>query len=138
MKERHSNGPTRQALRALERGALALACSALAVGCAPDSMRSTQAVGFNAYLKQLPQSCRPLQIGDQNVGNLLLTDAMGNNDYEYFIDVTSKLYYNRMSQASYRQALEGFFGVGTPNNNSFECIFRTLPPDRPNAPGGAY
>jgi hypothetical protein len=63
---------------------------------------------------------------------------MGNNDYNYFLDVTSKLYYNRMSPASYRQALEGFFGAGTPNNRSFDCIFRTLPPDRPNAPVGTY
>jgi hypothetical protein len=138
MNERHSKRTAGQTWMALRRGALAMACAALAAGCAPDSVRSTQAVGFNAYLKQLPQSCRPLQIGDQNMGNLLLTDAMGNNEYEYFIDVTSKLYYNRMSQASYRQALVGFFGAGTYNDASFDCIFRTLPPNRPNAPEGTY
>ncbi len=133
-----SGNPLHVPLLALGRATLALACATLAVGCAPDSFRSAQATGFNAYVKQLPTSCRPLQIGSQDLGEMVLSDAIGNNDYEYFIDATSKLYYNRMSPQSYRQALEGFFGAGTPNNKSFECIFRTLPADRPNAPAGRY
>jgi hypothetical protein len=122
----------------LLRAALVLACVTFAAGCAPDSVRSVQATGFNAYIKQLPTSCRPLQIGNQDLGEQILSNDMTNNDYSYFLDVTSKLYYNRMSPASYRQALVGFFGAGTPNDKSFDCIFRTLPPDRPNAPIGTY
>jgi hypothetical protein len=133
-----SDNQTRPPQFALVRAALLLAAATFAVGCAPDSVRSVQATGFNAYIKQLPTSCRPLQIGNQDLGEQILSDDMTNNDYSYFLDVTSKLYYNRMSPASYRQALVGFFGAGTPNDKSFDCIFRTLPPDRPNAPVGTY
>jgi hypothetical protein len=133
-----SDNVTRQRLLALGRAAMLLASATFAVGCAPDSVRSVQATGFNAYIKQLPTSCRPLQIGNQDLGEQILMNDMTNNDYAYFLDVTSRLYYNRMSPASYRQALVGFFGAGTPNDKSFDCIFRTLPPDRPNAPVGTY
>jgi hypothetical protein len=110
----------------------------MAVACAPDSVRSVQATGFNAYLKQLATACQPLLIGNADVGQWIRQNNMGDNDYSYFLDVTSKLYYNRLTPAGYRQAVEGFLGAGTPNNRSFECIFRTLPPDRPNAPVGTY
>jgi hypothetical protein len=133
-----SRRKTHQPILAFGRAALVLASATFAAGCAPDSVRSVQATGFNAYLKQLPTSCRPLQIGNQDLGEQIMMNDMTNNDYSYFLDVTSKLYYNRMSPASYRQALVGFFGAGTPNDKSFDCIFRTLPPDRPNAPVGTY
>jgi len=97
-------------------------------------VRSSQATGFNAYLKQLPSSCKRLQIGSQDLTEQIMMNDMGNNDYNYFVDVTSRLYYNRISEASYRQALVGFFGAGTGNDAAFDCIFRTLPPNRPNAP----
>jgi hypothetical protein len=133
-----SGQDVRQPMLTLGRAALLLASAIFGVGCAPDSVRSVQATGFNAYIKQLPTSCRPLQIGNQDLTEQIMMNDMGNNDYNYFLDVTSKLYYNRISQASYRQALVGFFGAGTSNDKSFECIFRTLPPDRPSAPAGTY
>ena len=130
--------PTSLPLLSLGRVIVVLACAAVAVGCAPDSVRSVQATGFNAYVKQLPTSCKRLQIGSQDLTEQISMNDMGNNDYNYFLDATSKLYYNRMSQDSYRQALVGFFGAGTYNDASFDCIFRTLPPNRPNAPVGTY
>lgn len=133
-----SNNATRQRLLAIGRAAMLLASATFAVGCAPDSIRSAQATGFNGYIKQLPTSCKRLQIGNQDLTEQIMMNDMGNNDYNYFLDVTSKLYYNRMSPASYRQALVGFFGAGSYNDASFDCIFRTLPPDRPNAPVGTY
>jgi hypothetical protein len=134
----HTRNQGRQPMSALTQATLLLTGTMLAAGCAPDSVRSVQATGFNAYLKQLPTSCKPLQIGSVDLSEQIMMSDMGNNDYNYFLDVTSKLYYNRMSQESYRQALVGFFGAGTYNNASFNCIFRTLPPDRPNAPVGTY
>lgn len=122
--------------RATMIATLALAGVATVSGCAPDAFRSAQATGFNAYMKQLPTSCKRLQIGSEDLTEQILMNDMGNNDYNYFVDATSKLYYNRLSQASYRQALVGFFGPGTGNDAAFDCIFRTLPPNRPNAPGG--
>ena len=122
-------------------GALAIAVAALAVlvsGCAPDTVRSVDATGFNAYMKKLGQVCEPLLIGDADVGEWIRMNDMSVNNYNYFVDATSKLYYNRLSQASYRQAVVGFLGPGSSNDRSFDCIFRNLPPDRPNAPVGTY
>lgn len=116
--------------------AIALAAMAAMSACAPDAVRSAQATGFNAYMKQLPSSCKRLQIGTQDLTEQIMMNDMGNNNYNYFVDATSKLYYNRISQASYREALVGFFGPGSGNEAAFDCIFRTLPADRPSAPVG--
>ena len=116
-----------------------IAVSFAVAGCASDAFRSSQATGFNAYLKELGRNCQPLVIGNQDVGHKIVANEMGDdNNYHYFLSVTADLYYNRLTPPSYRQALVGFFGAGTPNERSFECIFRNLPADRPNAPVGVY
>lgn len=122
----------------LARLAVATAIAGTGAGCAPDAVRSVQATGFNAYLKQIGQVCQPLLIGSQDVGRMIQMNDMGVDNYNYFVDVTSKLYYDRLTPASYRQAVVGFFGAGTSNERAFECIFRNLPSDRPNAPVGSY
>jgi hypothetical protein len=124
--------------QAARNGFAAALTATLLAGCAPDSVRSVEATGFNAYLQKLGQVCQPLLIGDANVGEWIRYGAVGNNNYDYFVDATSKLYYNRLTPAGYRQAVVGFLGPGTPNDRSFDCIFRNLPPDRPSAPVGTY
>ena len=118
--------------------AVAATLATLISGCAPDSVRSVDATGFNGYMKKIGQVCQPLLIGDADVGEWIRMNDMSVNNYNYFVDVTSKLYYNRLSQASYRQAVVGFLGPGSSNDRSFDCIFRNLPPDRPSAPVGSY
>ena len=122
----------------LVSAALATAVASFVGGCAPDAYRSAQATGFNAYIQKLGQVCRPLQVGDQDLSRKILEQANGDDNYVYFIDNTSRLYYNQLSPASYRQALVGFFGAGTYNDVSFNCIFNSLPFDRPNAPPARY
>jgi hypothetical protein len=117
---------------------LAATIAAATTACAPDTVRSTQATGFNAYIKKLGEVCRPLLIGDADVGEWIRMNSMGVDNYNYFIDVTSKLYYNRLSPAGYRQAVTGFLGAGSSNERSFDCIIGNLPPDRPSAPVGTY
>jgi len=121
------------------RKKLALSASLLAVGavlagCAPDAVRSVDATGFNGFLRQIGTVCRPLQIGDQDIGEMLRFGGAGTDSYNYFLDVTSKLYYNRIPPVEYRQSLTGFFGSGTANGASFDCILNNLPAQRPNAP----
>ncbi len=132
------NTNSREHLAPATRLALAIAIVATTAACAPDAMRSREATGFNAYIQKIGQVCHPLQIGDQDITRYILEQATGENNYIYFIDNTSRLYYNQLSPASYRQALVGFFGAGTYNEQSFNCIFNNLPPNRPNAPGGTY
>jgi hypothetical protein len=129
---RNPSSPKRVA--AVAKVALAVAAATTVGACAPDAYRSSQATGFNAYIQKLGQVCHPLQIGDQDITRYILEQATGEQNYIYFLDNTSRLYYNRITPQSYRQALVGFFGAGTYNDQSFNCIFLNLPPDRPNAP----
>ncbi|MBS0320950.1 MAG: hypothetical protein JSR18_10455 [Proteobacteria bacterium] len=116
--------------------ALALASALTLAACAPDTVSNKRATGFDAYLNTL-RACHPLQIGSMDLSVYLDYDSMGDTQYLYFMDQTSKLYYNRVSYAQYRESMTAFFGAGTSNQASFDCIFNKLPPDRPLAPPGA-
>ena len=79
--------------------ALALAALASMAGCAPDAIRSAQATGFNGYVNTLKTACPNIQIGASNVGLWLQYGGGTTNDYDYWLDMTSKLYYRRVSPA---------------------------------------
>lgn len=113
-----------------------LVLGVLLAGCAPDSVRSVDATGFNGFIRKIAAVCHPLQIGDKDIGEMLRLEGGSSNDggYDNFLDATSKLYYNRISPTVYRQSLTGFFGAGTSNEASFACILNNLPAQRPNAP----
>jgi len=110
---------------------LALAMLSM-TGCAPDSIH-LDASGFDAYVKKLGVACQPLQIGDQDIGEMIRLGA-SSTPYDYFLDGTSRLYYNRITPTEYRASLVSFFGRGTTNDRSFDCILRNLPAGRPGAP----
>jgi len=133
-----SSHPSSGGLHAIARLALVTLIAGAAAACAPDAYRSMQATGFNGYFKQLPTACQPLIIGSENVGLDIQNNDNGAPNYAYFLDVTSKLYYHRLTPAGYRQAVVGFFGAGSESERSIDCIVRTLPPDRPSAPTGTY
>jgi len=108
-----------------------------AAGCAPDSVTNVRATGYNAYLNTIATSCNPLMLGDANVSEWIQNGGANNNNYSYFLDVTSRLYYGNITPAAYREGITGFFGPSTRNEASFACIFRNLPPrSMPNAPPG--
>jgi hypothetical protein len=124
--------------RSLLRLALTIGLAGAAAACAPDSVRSMQATGFNGYFRQLPTACQPLIIGSQDVGDDIRMNNTGAPNYPYFIDVTSRLYYRQLTPEGYRQAVIGFYGAGRESERSIDCIIRTLPSDRPTAPVGTY
>lgn len=121
--------------RKVAASALLFALGTLLSGCAPDAVRSVNATGFNGFIQKIGSVCRPLRIGDKDVGEMIRLENAGSGDgYDTFIDATSKLYYNRISTVTYRQTLTGFFGPGTANDAAFDCILSNLPAQRPNAP----
>jgi len=115
--------------------ALAVAVVSIAVGCAPDAVRNRQATGLNAYIDTLATVCKPLIIGSVGLAEMIQYNSMMNQNYEMFFDNTSRLYYNEISPAGYREALTAFLGPGSYNDASFSCIFANLPAQRPNRPG---
>lgn len=110
-----------------------LAAMVLATGCASDAWRNNQATGFNSYLNDIAQACAPLQIGDKQLSEMIRLNAV-NESYNYFVDATSRLYYSQLDPDSYRTAITGFFGAGSTNEQSFQCMFSRLPAGRATAP----
>jgi len=124
----------RRSAHSTRRALLILALGAAVSSCAPDSMTNRQATGFNGYLKTIGEVCYPLLIGSSSVGEWLRNLASSDPNYSYFLDMTSRLYYGKISQDEYRTGLTGFLGYGSTNDASFRCMFRNLPADRPSAP----
>jgi hypothetical protein len=113
--------------------AVALAMLAALAGCAPDAVRSYAATGFNGYLDSLKTACPNLQIGASEIGLWLQYNAV-NDNYNYWLDQTSRLYYQRISPDAYRSSVTAQLGDGSYNARSFDCIIRNLPAERPDAP----
>ena len=106
-------------------------CAALALvaGCAPDAMRNYQATGFNGYLNSLKTACPNLQIGANDIGLWLQYGGVTDN-YNYWLDMTSRLYYRRIGAEEYRSAVAAQLGAGSSNAGAFDCIIRNLPEQR--------
>jgi hypothetical protein len=92
----------------------------VAVACAPDSV----------------SSCRPLVIGPYDVGGWLMMRGSDDSNYNYFFNMTSRLYYGSVSQAEYQEGVASFLGPGSTNAQAFACIFANLPSQRPPAGAG--
>jgi hypothetical protein len=113
----------------MSKAALAgMACGILA-GCAPEAMSNYQATGFNGYLATLKRSCPNMRIGDNEIGLALAYGGI-NENYNYWLDMTSRLFYGRISPAAYRDGITGQLGPGSSNAAAFDCIFGNLPAQR--------
>ncbi len=103
---------------------LALAAAG-AWGCAPDSMNNRQATGFNAFLNRIAVECKPLQIGSYQMSEMIQYNRMDEN-YIYFMDQTSRVYYGTIGQDAYANSINAFFQGGS-TNNAISCILSKLP-----------
>ena len=120
--------------RGSARAALAgLALTAALAGCAPDANRNFQATGFNGYLNSLKIACPNLRIGASDVGQWIQYGSADDN-YNYWLDMTSRLYYGRVSPAEYRSAVGAQLGASSSNAAAFDCMIGALPVQRDSAP----
>ncbi|MEO8345092.1 MAG: hypothetical protein ABI607_05295 [Betaproteobacteria bacterium] len=100
------------------------ALSFLLSGCAPDALNNRQATGFDGFLSKIQVECAPLLLGGQQMSSALQTGA-GDNNYNYFLDQTSRLYYQKIGVGGYRESLTAFFGPGY--ERAINCIITKLP-----------
>ena len=105
----------------------AVAMAILLSGCAPDSMSNVKATGFNGFLNTIQVQCSPLLLGGQQMSSALQTGA-GDNNYNYFLDQTSKLYYQKIGPSGYTESLTAFFGAGY--DRAINCVIAKLPAER--------
>jgi len=116
--------------------ALASAAGVLSA-CAPDAWNNVQATGYDAFLNKIANSCKPLLIGSRDMSyKILHNDSSDDSNYNYFLDLTSQLYYGRTSAEAYRSGISGFLGGGADTNRSLDCIMATLGTQRASG-GGA-
>jgi hypothetical protein len=114
---------------------LALSSVLALAGCAPDAMNNVQATGYNAFLTTIATGCKPLLIGSRDMSEKILgNQSSDDSNYNYFLDLTSQLYYGKVSAEAYRSGVSGFLGGGADTNRSLDCILATL--DRQRASSG--
>jgi hypothetical protein len=121
------------------RALMVVAAVVALAACAPDAVTNRYATGFNAYIDQIAVMCKPLMVGQYDMTYRLQRQGVYGDDFNYFFDTTSQLYYQRKTPDEYRSAINGFFGAGTTTDRSIDCIIANLPADRPTAgppPGG--
>lgn len=119
--------------------AAAVMTAAVALGaCAPDAMNNVQATGYNAFLNTIATGCKPLLIGARDMSEKILgNQSSDDSNYNYFLDVTSQLYYGKVSAEAYRSGVSGFLGGGADTNRSIDCILATLDRQRASSGGKA-
>jgi hypothetical protein len=123
--------------RTIRCGAVALACGVgMLAGCAPDTMNNIQATGYNAFLNRIATSCKPMMIGSRDMSEKILgNQSSDDSNYNYFLDLTSQLYYGKVSPDAYRSGVSGFLGGGADTNRSLDCILATLYGERAKSGG---
>lgn len=105
--------------------------------CAPDSFRNYEARGLNNYLDKVQAVCANTRLGNQPLGEWLRSGSdESDSNYVYWLDQTSRLYYNRITVPEYRGSIAGTFGGDKSNADALDCIVRNLPADRPTSPPG--
>ena len=70
--------------------------------CAPDAYTNVKATGFNGFFKTIQVQCSPLLLGGQEMSWALQAGA-GDNNYSYFLDQTSRLYYQKIGPSRLRR-----------------------------------
>jgi hypothetical protein len=101
-------------------------CVASLCGCATPASGD----GFDAFLRRIAAECKPLIIGNDDVGQAIVFNGLGAapEHYNTFIAKTQALYGGGISPQIYRESLNAFMGGGSYNARSFECIVARLPP----------
>jgi hypothetical protein len=101
----------------------------LALGaCAPDAWNASDP--FSDFLDQVRNKCWNEQIGRRGIPQLMPTP---NQVEPSFMDMTSRLYFGKITEQEYRSSLEGFLGA-KPDSPGINCIIQQLPPRAPAAP----
>jgi hypothetical protein len=106
------------------RFALAFTALLLIAGCAPDAMNNRAATGFNGYLNTIGRECSPLLLGGQEISESIQR-GWGDNNYNWWLDVTSRLYYQTLSPSAYRETVTAFMGAGY--DRAIDCTIAKLP-----------
>lgn len=119
-------------------GALAVAAISI-LALAACASGSGSGDPYNAFLEKIAADCKPLIIGDDNIGQAIVFNGLGSTPEHYntFLGQTSALYYGSIPPDVYRSSLTSFVGSGTYNARSLDCIVAHLPGKAAAMPSGS-
>ena len=116
-----------------QRGCAVVSALLALAGCASTGSGDD---GYNAFLQSIAAQCKPLIIGNDNIGQAIQFNGLGAqpDNYNNFLGKTSALYSGGISADVYRDSVTSFLGGGSYNKASFDCIIAHLPSQPKQAP----
>lgn len=102
--------------------AAAAAAAALLAACAPDALRRDPE--FEAWLRGVRNECHGARIGLTSVGRLL--DSAASTDGNNFLNLTSRLYAGRITEAQWRSGVTAF-SSGRGDDPGLACVLERMP-----------
>jgi hypothetical protein len=108
-------------MRALAATTAAWCGAALVAACAPDAWKP--APGYDGFLNQVQNACYYQRIGLVNVGDMLTNP--GSTQAGYFIDETSRLYYDKITPDNWTSAVTAFM-QGRSDDPGVRCVLDQL------------
>jgi hypothetical protein len=107
-------------LHSAGRGAAAVAVLLSMAACAPDAFRPEPA--YDAFLNRVESACGSMRLGPVTIRDLIQSQgALGQQQGPYLLDVTSRWYNGRISEADYREAVAASFIVPS-SDPAITCI----------------
>jgi len=111
------------------RIALAWVCgSALLVACAPDAWKSSNP--FDEFIDQVQKQCYYAPLSSTTVGNLL--EPSGSDNASYFLDVTSRLYFGKISPAAWTDMVTSQLQANA-TDRGVQCLLNVYEKEKPKA-----
>jgi hypothetical protein len=107
--------------------AVILLVTALLAGCGTGLMALDPLVedaGADAFLDRVAKQCTGKTIGRASLGTLI-DDSQDVDQGAYFVDLTTKLYFGKVTREDYKNSINAFFPTGD-NQAGLECIFANL------------
>ena len=83
--------------------------------------------GAEAFFDRVAKQCSDKTIGRSTL-EILIDQSQEENQGAYFIDLTTKLYFGKVSRQQYASDINSFFPAGD-NQEGLDCIFANLPPN---------
>ena len=94
-------------------------------GCAPGAWNAQS--GYDVFMDTIETAC-PQRINGIEISTL-------ENNSASFLDISSRLYYGKISAAQYREYVTGFYDGSAETNQAIDCIISHVPNTPPVTPG---
>jgi len=106
-------------MQMIKAGLVAVCGSVLLTACAPDAWKNNQP--FDVFLTRVQNACYYDPIGTYQVGDLL--NANASDTASYFMDVTSRLYFGKMTPSTWTTMTTSQM-QGNPTDRGVTCVLK--------------